>query len=137
MKADKNSAQYLEKLLTAIAKKQKNALQQLFDSEAESMMALARQSLLQEQSAQQVLLKTFLTIWENADSYAPEIGSARGWIYSILRFQIREYYQTHYQSHALALAKEPAFKPLGMAEIQQQLHPVSYTHLTLPTTPYV
>ncbi|OFV51472.1 MULTISPECIES: anti-sigma factor domain-containing protein [Oligella] len=123
MKADKNSAQYLEKLLTAIAKKQKNALQQLFDSEAESMMALARQSLLQEQSAQQVLLKTFLTIWENADSYAPEIGSARGWIYSILRFQIREYYQTHYQSHALALAKEPAFKPLGMAEIQQQLHP--------------
>ena len=74
MKADKNSAQYLEKLLTAIAKKQKNALQQLFDSEAESMMALARQSLLQEQSAQQVLLKTFLTIWENADSYAPEIG---------------------------------------------------------------
>lgn len=123
MKADKNSSQYLEKLLAAIAKKQKSALQQLFDSEAESMMALARKSLIQEQSAQQVLLKTFLTIWENADTYEPEIGSARGWLYSILRYQIREYYQAHYQSHALGLAKEPAFKPLGMAELQQQLNP--------------
>lgn len=123
MKLDKNSSQHLEKLLVAIAKKQKNALQQLFDSEAESMMALARQSLIHEQSAQQVLLKTFITVWENADSYEPVLGSARGWLYSILRYQIREHYRDNYQTHALPLAKEPAFKPLGMGELQQELHP--------------
>lgn len=123
MKLDKNSAQHLEKLLVAIAKKQKNALQQLFDSEAESMMALARQSLIHEQSAQQVLLKTFVTIWENADAFESDIGSARGWVYSILRYQIREYYRENYQTHALAHAKQPAFKPLGMREVQQELNP--------------
>ena len=64
MKFNKNSSQHLQKLLFAIAKKHKKALQQLFDSEAESMMTLARQSLIHEQSAQQVLLKTFVIIWE-------------------------------------------------------------------------
>ena len=123
MKSKKNSTQHIEKLLLAIAKKQKNALQQLFETEAESMMTLTRQSLLHEQSTQQVLLKTFVIIWENADSYEPGIGSARGWIYSILRHQIREYYRENYQTHALSHAKEPAFKPLGMREIQQELNP--------------
>lgn len=124
MKLNKNSSQqHFQKLLFAIAKKQKNALQQLFDTEAESMMTLSRQSLIQEQSAQQVLLKTFVIIWENADSYSDDMGSARGWIYSVLRHQIREYYRENYQTHALALAKEPAFKPLGMREIQEALNP--------------
>lgn len=123
MKLDKNSSQHLEKLLLAIAKKQKNALQQLFDTEAESMMTLARQSLIHEQSAQQVLLKTFVIFWENAGAYEPDMGSARGWLYSILRYQIREYYREQYQTHALSHAKEPAFKPLGMRDIQQELNP--------------
>lgn len=124
MKLNKNSSQqHFQKLLFAIAKKQKNALQQLFDTEAESMMTLSRQSLIQEQSAQQVLLKTFVIIWENSDSYSDDMGSARGWIYSVLRHQIREYYRENYQTHALALAKEPAFKPLGMREIQEALNP--------------
>lgn len=123
MKLDKNSSQLIEKLLIAIAKKQKNALQQLFDAEAESMMALARQSLIHEQSAQQVLIKTFVTVWENADAYESDMGSAQGWLYSILRYQIREYYHENYQTHALNHAKEPAFKPLGMREIQQELNP--------------
>ncbi len=123
MKSNKNSSQYLQKLLSLIAKKQKNALQQLFDSEAESMMTLARQSLTNEQSAKKVLLKTFVIIWENADSYSADMGSARGWLYSVLRHQIREYYTENYQTLALALAKEAAFKPLGMREIQEELNP--------------
>lgn len=123
MKSNKNSSQYLQKLLSSIAKKQKNALQQLFDSEAESMMTLARQSLINEQSAKQVLLKTFVIIWENADSYSAEMGSARGWLYSVLRHQMREYYGENYQTLALALAKEPGFKPLGMREVQEKLNP--------------
>jgi RNA polymerase sigma-70 factor (ECF subfamily) len=123
MKSNKNSSQYLQKLLSSIAKKQKNALQQLFDSEAESMMTLARQSLVNEQSAKKVLLKTFVIIWENADSYSAEMGSARGWLYSVLRHQIREYYTENYQTLALTLAKEAAFKPLGMREVQEELNP--------------
>lgn len=123
MKSNKNSSQHLQKLLFAIAKKQKNALQQLFDTEAESMMTLSRQSLIHDQSAQQVLLKTFVIIWENADSYTVDMGSARGWLYSVLRHQIREHYRENYQTHALSLAKEPAFKPLGMREVQEELNP--------------
>lgn len=130
MKFNKNSSQHLQKLLFAIAKKHKKALQQLFDSEAESMMTLARQSLIHEQSAQQVLLKTFVIIWENADSYTEDIGSARGWIYSVLRHQIREHYRENYQTHALALAKEPAFKPIGMREVQEELNPEIQTEET-------
>ena len=123
MKLDKNSSQQIEKMLIAIAKKQRNALQHLFDAEAESMMALARQSLIHEQSAQQVLIKTFVAIWENADAYEPEIGSAKGWLYSVLRYHIRQYYHENYQNHALTLAKEPAFKPIGIHEVQQALNP--------------
>ena len=123
MKPKKNSSNHLQKLLSSIAKKQKNALQQLFDSEAESMMTLARQSLIHEQSAKQVLLNTFIIIWDNADSYAPDMGSARGWLYSVLRHQIREYYKENYQTLALSLAKEPAFKPIGMSEVQEKLNP--------------
>lgn len=118
MKPLKNSSPSHEHLLLAIAKKQKSALQQLFEAEAESMMSLARQSLLQEQAAQQVFLKTFLIIWDNAGSYEQDMGSAKGWIYSILRYQIREYYHENYQNLALSLAKEPAFKPIGLHEVE-------------------
>ena len=94
------------------------------------MMTLARQSLSFEQSAQQVLLKTFEIIWKNAHAYEPDIGSARGWIYSILRHQIREHYRENYQTHALSHAKEQAFKPLGMREVQEELNPDIQTEET-------
>lgn len=73
--------------LLACAKGDQAAFHQLYDQEAPHMLALCTR--LVPSDANGLLHDTFALIWQNADQYVPGMGSARAWIYSVLRHLAR------------------------------------------------
>jgi RNA polymerase sigma-70 factor (ECF subfamily) len=61
------------------------ALRVLFDNEAGRMLAIARRILRRRDLAEEVVQEAFVRIWRKAGSYDSDLGSARSWIYAIVR----------------------------------------------------
>lgn len=73
--------------LAACAQGDPQALQRLYSQEAPRMLALATIMLGDQVAAQNTVHDAFVLLWKNADSYDPRTGSARAWIYSIMRYR--------------------------------------------------
>ncbi|HRL22199.1 MAG TPA: anti-sigma factor [Alcaligenes sp.] len=96
--------------LTQLAAQDALALDLLYDQEAPPMLALGQTVLGRRIDAEEVLRDTFVLLWKNAASYDPDLGPARAWIYSILRFRLiaRLRQRSNRQEAATAL---PAIQP--------------------------
>lgn len=77
-----------EAKLADCAQTNHKALQDLFHQEAPHMLALAVKMLSQRDDAEDIVRDSFVLIWKNSASYDPKIGSARAWMYSIMRYRI-------------------------------------------------
>jgi RNA polymerase sigma-70 factor (ECF subfamily) len=75
----------LETALAACAMGDRNGLRRIFDSEAPRLVAVAERIVRRRDLAEEVVQEAFIRIWTSARQYAPERGSARGWIYAIVR----------------------------------------------------
>ena len=75
----------LESDLLACGRGDKNALARIYDSEAAQMLGVARRFLSRSSIAEEVVHDAFVRIWQSARSFDPARGSARTWIYAILR----------------------------------------------------
>ncbi|TAL86283.1 MAG: sigma-70 family RNA polymerase sigma factor [Candidimonas sp.] len=64
------------------------ALEDLFHKEAPRMLALAVKMLSQRDDAEDIVRDSFVLIWKNSANYDPKIGTARAWMYSIMRYRI-------------------------------------------------
>lgn len=73
--------------LAACAQGDPQALQTLYVREAPRMLALANIMLGDQSMAQNAVHDAFVLVWKNAGSYDPRTGSARAWIYSIMRYR--------------------------------------------------
>src|SRR5690606_11606965 len=73
--------------LSACAAGDRSAFLALYRHESPAMRALALAMLDDSDAADAVLHETFVLIWRNAAGYSPAIGTARAWIYSILRYR--------------------------------------------------
>lgn len=73
--------------LGACAAGDRAAFLALYRQESPAMRALALAMLDDPDAADTVLHETFVLIWRNAAGYSPAIGTARAWIYSILRYR--------------------------------------------------
>lgn len=74
-------------LLEQCALGQSTALQQLYDLEANHLLALGTSLLYRPTDAEELVRESFGLIWRNADAYDSNLGSAKAWIYSIFRFK--------------------------------------------------
>ncbi len=72
--------------LSACAAGDRAAFDALYAHEAPAMLALGR-AMVGEDGAEDLVHETFVLIWRNAAGYSPAIGTARAWIYSILRYR--------------------------------------------------
>lgn len=72
-------------LLQACATGDRKALERLFELEAPRMKGVARRMLRREDLAEEALQDAFVRIWQKADQYDPNRGSALGWIYAVQR----------------------------------------------------
>lgn len=74
-------------VLAACAQGDAQALQQLYQQEAPRMLALANIMLGDQALAQNAVHDAFVLVWKHAASYDVRTGSARAWIYSIMRYR--------------------------------------------------
>ncbi len=71
--------------LGACARGDRGALKQLYDEEAGRLIGIAQRIVRRRELAEEVVQDAFIQIWRKADSFDPGLGSARGWIYAVVR----------------------------------------------------
>jgi RNA polymerase sigma-70 factor (ECF subfamily) len=71
--------------LAACAKGDRNALRSIYDQEAGRLVAIAERIVRRRDLAEEVVQEAFIRIWTHAHQYNQDCGSARGWIYAIVR----------------------------------------------------
>lgn len=71
--------------LEACARGERFALQMLYEQESRWLMAVALRIVRDPTLAQDVLQDAFLLIWQKAGSYQRQLGSGRGWMYTVVR----------------------------------------------------
>lgn len=73
--------------LFACARGDKSALRTLFLAEGPRLVGVAQRILRRRDLAEEAVQEAFVQIWTNAASFDPSIGSARSWIYAIVRYR--------------------------------------------------
>jgi RNA polymerase sigma-70 factor (ECF subfamily) len=76
-----------EAALLACARGDRAALKSLYDREARWLLGVVLRIVRDRAAAEDVLQDAFLQVWRRAETYRPELGSARGWIYTVVRHQ--------------------------------------------------
>lgn len=61
------------------------AMRVIYDIEAARMVGVARRILRRQDLAEEAVQDTFMRMWRAARSFDPQKGSARTWLYAILR----------------------------------------------------
>ncbi|CAM5222230.1 RNA polymerase sigma-70 factor OS=Castellaniella defragrans OX=75697 GN=HNR28_001642 PE=4 SV=1 [Castellaniella defragrans] len=131
--------------LTACAAGDRYAFLALYTHEAPAMFTLAQQML--GEAAETVVHEAFVLIWRNAAGYSASLGTARAWMYSILRYRALHYLRgarasgnsmehtplpaLRHQPEAGAVAQvlSTLSQPQSDALLQAYLHGGDYAHI--------
>ena len=73
--------------IEACARGDRAALRALFESEGPRLLGVAQRILHRRDLAEEAVQEGFAQIWRKASNYDRTLGSARGWIYSIVRYR--------------------------------------------------
>ena len=74
-----------ESTLEACARGERAALRALYDRESRWLLGVALRIVRNREAAHDVLQDAFLQIWQRAGTYQRALGSARGWVYTVVR----------------------------------------------------
>lgn len=74
-----------EGVLQHCAKGDRHALMQLYEQEASRLLTVVMRILKNRPLSEDVVHDAFIKIWKKADTYHQELGSARGWVYTLTR----------------------------------------------------
>lgn len=75
----------LSSALEACARGDQSGLGIILDTEGGRLLGLARRMLQRDELAEEALQDAMVRIWQKAGQFRAEHGSARGWIYAVLR----------------------------------------------------
>jgi RNA polymerase sigma-70 factor (ECF subfamily) len=75
----------LDDLLQACAAGDRAALRAIYECEGARMLGVAIRILRRREIAEEALQDTFVQIWTRAASFDPSLGTARSWIFAVLR----------------------------------------------------
>jgi RNA polymerase sigma-70 factor (ECF subfamily) len=74
-----------EAAVLACARGERFALRALYERESRWLLGVALRIVRDRERAEDVLQDAFLQVWQHAATYQPALGSARGWLYTIVR----------------------------------------------------
>lgn len=74
-----------EAAVLACARGERFALHALYEREGRWLLGVALRIVRERERAEDVLHDAFMQIWDHAASFQPALGSARGWIYTVVR----------------------------------------------------
>lgn len=77
-----------EARLAACVQGDQAAFHELYKHESPRMLALCTKMLSQRADAEEIVRDAFVLVWKNASNYDPNMGTARAWIYSIMRYRV-------------------------------------------------
>ncbi|HEX4879875.1 MAG TPA: sigma-70 family RNA polymerase sigma factor [Limnobacter sp.] len=76
-----------EAALLACARGEKFALQAIYARDSRWLFSVAYRIVKRRELAEEVLHDAMLKVWNRARLYSPALGSARGWVYTVVRNQ--------------------------------------------------
>jgi len=71
--------------LEACARGERFALRALYEREGRWLLAVAQRIVRDPELAEDVLQDAFLQIWQRASTFRRDLGSGRGWVYTVVR----------------------------------------------------
>jgi len=74
-----------EAALAACARGERYALRALYERESHWLLGVALRIVRERERAEDVIQDAFIQIWQHAHTFEPSLGSARGWIYTVVR----------------------------------------------------
>ncbi|MBA3598014.1 MAG: sigma-70 family RNA polymerase sigma factor [Methylibium sp.] len=74
-----------EAALEACARGERFALRAIYEREARWLLGVALRIVRDRETAHDVLQDAFLLVWQRASTYQRALGSARGWLYTVVR----------------------------------------------------
>ncbi len=74
-----------ENTVEACARGDAQALRALYERESHWLLGVAQRIVRDRDTAHDVLQDAFVAIWQRAGSYQRALGSARGWVYTVVR----------------------------------------------------
>lgn len=75
-------------LLHRIARRSSEALAELYDRHASSLLSMARRMLRQREDAEEVLQEVFIHVWRRAHTYESRRASVTSWLFLITRSRV-------------------------------------------------
>jgi RNA polymerase sigma-70 factor (ECF subfamily) len=80
----------LDAAVQACAAGDETALKEIYEREGPRLLGVAVRIVGQRDLAEDVVQDAFIQIWEGSHGFDPNRGSARGWIYSVVRNRARK-----------------------------------------------
>ena len=74
-----------EACLLACARREQPALRELYEQESSRLLGVALRIVRDKALAEDIVHEAFIKVWNNAGSFDPGKGSARGWVFSVTR----------------------------------------------------
>jgi RNA polymerase sigma-70 factor (ECF subfamily) len=108
-----------EAAVLACARGERYALSALYEREARWLLGVALRIVRERERAEDVLHDAFVQVWQHAASFEPRLGSARGWIYTIVRHRALKELRDPQRSQAMEPAELAALSDLRQAWAQE------------------
>lgn len=115
-----------EAALEACARGERFALRTIYDRDARWLLAVVQRIVRDRDTAHDVLQDAFLLVWQRASTYQRALGSARGWVYTVVRHRALDEARRVRPEQAVgddldAIAERHGFQASASAE-QEQSH---------------
>jgi RNA polymerase sigma factor (sigma-70 family) len=98
-----------EAALAACVRGERSALHRIYQLEGGRLLGVALRIVRRRDIAEDVLHDAFVRIWDKAASFDPSRGSARGWIYSIVRHGALNHIRDHAREVSVDATPETEF----------------------------
>ena len=111
------------------------ALQMIYNSEAPRMIGVARRILFRQDLAEEAVHDAFIRIWRGAAGFDPHRGSARGWLYAVVRNRAlsihrnEHRYESSSENSALRRCLERIDRPRRDVVVLAYVHGMSHGEL--------
>jgi RNA polymerase sigma factor (sigma-70 family) len=100
-----------EALINALAEGAEWAMEPLYERYNRVLYSLAYRMVADHQIAEDLLQEAFLSVWRRAISYAPQSGTVRSWLISIVHHRIIDYLR--------AVRRRAGLKEVTWEEVEQ------------------
>ena len=90
-----------ESALEACARGERFALRALYEQESPRLVGVALRIVRDRELAQDVVHDAFIQVWRRAGTYQRALGSARGWLYTVVRHRAMDELRRHQRETAV------------------------------------